>query len=171
MTKKHDFKNPATNQTNEKQNYGYTIDEVIHDLLVNGLPEDTFDPIITIRFCKHTLKFDIRELKILDCLRFPLSKNLGRNDLINQQPLNLASKYIYIPAEVDGVRRVMPIQHKIGSMVFEQYCNKHFEYIDTYNHVVDSLVDTDGIEDDYRKLVIELYKVTSVGSRAHRILL
>ena len=150
----------------------YKLNDVVSDLIRNGIPEDYFDPLIPISFGGKQYVADFRDLAILDTLRYPENESAavsGIDNVIN----NTMSRYIAIPVLRAGKEEVIKIKLKFAREVYFKYSSKCLEYVDVYNMIVEGLLDifknTTLTDIGRDKAVDKLYSSSKVGSTANRI--
>ena len=150
----------------------YTLNNVVSDLIRNGLPEDYFDPLIPINFGGKQYVADFRDLAILDVLHYPGTESDALSP-VDTTLLNLMSKYVAIPVVRAGKEEVIKVKLKFAREVYLKYSQKCLEYIDAYNMLVEGLIDifknTDLSTIDRDKAVDNLYSSSKVGSKINRI--
>ena len=158
----------------------YTLNDLVSDLIKNGLPEDYFDPLIPINFSGKQYVADFRDLAILDILRYP-DTEADALSCTNITLSNMMSRYVAIPviragkSEVIKVKKseVIKVKLKFAREVYMMYSKKCLEYIDVYNMLVEGLLDifknTEFSNIDRDKEVDKLYSTSKVGSTINRI--
>jgi len=150
----------------------YTLNDLVSDLIKNGLPEDYFDPLIPINFGGKQYVADFRDLAILDILRYP-DTEADALSCTNITLSNMMSRYVAIPVIRAGKSEVIKVKLKFAREVYMMYSKKCLEYIDVYNMLVEGLLDIfKNIEFsniDRDKEVDKLYSTSKVGSTINRI--
>lgn len=151
---------------------GYTLNEVVSDLIKYGVPEDYFEPMIPISFGGKQYVADFRDLAILDLLRYPESE-ADANAGIHLPLLNTMTRYVHIPVIHAGKHEVIKIKLKFAREVYIAYSKKCLEYVDVYNMLVEGLIDifknTELSNIDRDKAVDKLYSSSKFGSTSNRI--
>lgn len=151
---------------------GYTLNEVVSDLIKYGVPEDYFEPMIPISFGGKQYVADFRDLAILDLLRYPESE-ADANAGIHLPLLNTMTRYVNIPVIHAGKHEVIKIKLKFAREVYVAYSKKCLEYVDVYNMLVEGLIDifknTELSNIDRDKAVDKLYSSSKFGSTSNRI--
>lgn len=145
--------------------------DIASDLVSYGLPEDSFDPIISVKYNSVNYNIDVRDLEILNNLRYqePTCR-LTSGD--RAEPLNLAANPLYIRAkDTDSDKYVvLMIQHRIATIVFDKYVQKQFEYVKCYNKLVSSANYSYGCgEEEYKKYYKSLYNIAKYQNNKNRI--
>lgn len=150
----------------------YTLNDLVSDLIKNGLPEDYFDPLIPINFGGKQYVADFRDLAILDILRYP-DTEADALSCTNITLSNMMSRYVAIPVIRAGKSEVIKVKLKFAREVYMMYSKKCLEYIDVYNMLVEGLLDifknTEFSSIDRDKEVDKLYSTSKVGSTINRI--
>lgn len=150
----------------------YTLNDLVSDLIKNGLPEDYFDPLIPINFGGKQYVADFRDLAILDILRYPDTETDALS-CTNITLSNMMSRYVAIPVIRAGKSEVIKVKLKFAREVYMMYSKKCLEYIDVYNMLVEGLLDifknTEFSNIDRDKEVDKLYSTSKVGSTINRI--
>jgi hypothetical protein len=150
----------------------YTLNDLVSDLIKNGLPEDYFDPLIPINFGGKQYVADFRDLAILDILRYP-DTEADALSCTNITLSNMMSRYVAIPVIRAGKSEVIKVKLKFAREVYMMYSKKCLEYIDVYNMLVEGLLDifknTEFSNIDRDKEVDKLYSTSKVGSTINRI--
>jgi hypothetical protein len=154
----------------------YTLHQIIGDLIKYGLPEDYFNPFVVITFGNKQYVTDFRQLSILNLFNYPYDKYVNRNG--GMPCIALANFYnpdcgIIIPVMHNGVETTLKIKLKHARDVYELYCKKCLDYINTYNMLVEGVTDIFNdtkLSDKDRVVAIDkLYSTSKVGSSVKRV--
>lgn len=143
-------KNNVTQRTDNRYGSDFTLAQLqanslaiknyyCKDIIRRGLPSIHFDSRFKLTFANAVYEFDINDLRHLDLLQYPVSGQENRTDKSTQHYLGIASKYAYIPCTKDGVPFLLKAQHKIGSMILDEYFKKKLELLDEINFVLEAI--------------------------------
>jgi hypothetical protein len=151
---------------------GYTLHEVVSDLIKYGVPEDYFEPMVPISFGGKQYVADFRDLAILDVLRYPESA-VDANAGVHLPLLNVLTRYVQIPVIHAGKQEIIKVKLKFAREVYMAYSKKCLEYVDVYNMLVEGLVDifnnTELSAAEKDQQVDKLYSSSKFGTDIKRI--
>lgn len=153
----------------------YTLHQIVEDLITFGIPEDYFDPSVVITFGNKQYVADFRNLAMLDLFRYPYEETDDKTSTVTAPVLNFYNPdlYLSIPVKHAGNEIILKIKLKQARIVYKQYCKKCLDYINTYNMLVEGIIDifknSNTTNMDRDKAIDDLYATSKVGSNVNRI--
>lgn len=117
--------------------------QIMHDLLVSGIPASGFKKTITLNFRQKNYHFNIEDVAVLDLARFPSKDHQFRNDFLAVHSLELASRASLIPAVDDQGNPVLfSAQNRAGTDLLQAFIHGVQEYRTTLNHILTMIQNT-----------------------------